>query len=71
MCTGQKCIYKDILNKTKCLPNNVSVCSYKSLVINTLKHFWPILGQRKTSLVIFYEKGERAFGHNIISNCLI
>ena len=22
-------------------------------LVNTLKHFWPILGQRKTSLVIF------------------
>ena len=35
--------------------------------------FWPILGQRKTSLVIFYEK-EREFSclfdHNIISNGL-
>ena len=42
--------------------------------INTLMHFWSILGQKKSSLVIFHEKGERvqfSFGHNIISNGLI
>ena len=29
------------------------------LYFNTLKHFWPILVQSKTSLFIFYEKGGR------------
>ena len=40
--------------------------------INTLKVFWPIFGQRKTSILIFFEKIEGVqlffFGHNIIFN---
>ena len=31
----------------------------RNTFINTLKRFWPIIDQRKTRLVIFYEKGER------------
>ena len=47
------------------------VCIY---FINTLKLFWPILGQRKTSLVVFFMKKENEFsclfGQNIFSNGL-
>ena len=43
----------------------------KILMFNTLKHFWPRLGQRKTSLDIFMKRENKfsyLFGHNIISN---
>ena len=52
-------IYKTYFSSTK-FKNNT-----------TLKLFWPILGQRKNSLVIFFMKKENEFsclfGHNIIS----
>ena len=47
--------------------------SWLTKCINTLKPFWPILGQRKTSLVIFLWKRRTrsvVFLANIISNGL-
>ena len=46
---------------------------YMHLIINTLKNFWLIMGQRKNSLVVFLWKRRTTsvfFGHYIISNGL-
>ena len=51
------------LQSLRLLPSRISELGFdfiREKFIDTLMHFWPILGQRKSSLVVFfYKKGER------------
>ena len=54
--------------------NFLKTSIFFNINLNTLKHNWPILGQKKTSLVVFIWKRTTSlvvfFGNDIISNGL-